>query len=79
MTFLDMFRPSVLTNEGSMCFAWCYGVLVVDGLGLWLFLSLRPVLFTFFFLVSTLESTLRLVTMKRYVFQVICLQLPPPC
>ena len=79
MTFLDMFGPSVLTNEGSMCFAWCYGVLVVDGLGLWLFLSLRPVLFAFFFLVSTLESTLRLVTMKRYVFQVICLQLPPPC
>ena len=79
MTFLDMFRPSVLTNEGSMCFAWCYGVLVVDGLGLWLFLSLRPVLFAFFFLVPTLESTLRLVTMKHYVFQVICLQLPPPC
>ena len=43
-----MFGP-VLTNDGSMCFAWCSGVLVVDGLGLWLFSSLRPVLFAFFF------------------------------
>lgn len=58
MTFRDMFGPSVLTNDGSMCFAWCYGVLVVDGLGLWLFSSLRPVLFAFFFLVSTIVGLL---------------------
>ena len=39
-------------------FARCYGVLVVDGLGLWLFSSLRPVLFGFLFRVSTIVGLL---------------------